>query len=420
MPKVRLQSLVLLLLFPALLAGCNRPHVIPVRPEVPVEPAPPVGVEPVKARPTTRDFDESLELPDDQFDLALSLLLFSQKYGGATAKQVEDGLALIDRWRERVKVAVDRRSSHEERIDTLRRFIHGELGFRFDAADPRGHSPDNLFMHRVMERRRGYCVTLSQLYVLLAPAVGIELKGCRVPGHFAVVDPRYPEGDIIESTDRGLPVSRTALYTKHRMSVQSVENHGVFLKPIPDKEVFSTLYSNLGALAAMANRTEEAERHFRKAVELAPANIEAKYNLSTVLAQRGTAESVQEALAEVNTALRMDPNFYRGYTRRAGIRGKYGDPEEAADDLRRAISLRPDLPQAYVEQGVIRYHSGDAKGAKESFVLALEKDERNVDALRNLAVVERELGNSGRADELEAAWRAALPKGASPDGLSGG
>jgi len=418
MRKPRLLSLLILL--PVLWAGCNKPYVIPVGATETTEPAPPVGVTPPKPRPETRDFETSLALPDEEFDLALSLLLFGQVYGGASLQQVEEGLELIDRWRERVKVAIDRRNTREERVDVLRRFIHGELGFRFDAADPRGHSPNNLFMHRVIERRRGYCVTLSQLYVLLAPAAGLELQGCRLPGHFAVVDPTLPEGYVIESTDHGMPVSRTALYTRHRMSIQSVENHGVFLKPIPDKEVFSTLFSNLGALAAMAGELIDAEAHFRRAVQLAPNNIEARYNLSTVLAQRGTPSAIQEALAEVNEALRMDPNFYRGYTRRAGIRGRYGSKDEAEADLRRAFALRPDMPQAYVEQGVLRYHNGDREGAKESFLTALERDDANVDALRNLAVVERELGNTGRADELEAEWRRALPKGASPDGLTGG
>lgn len=419
MSASRLLRLILLALMAGALAACNTPTHLRPTPTAPdiADPSSPRHVpEPSalfwtpRVHSPIRDLRQLLDLPEESFDLAVGLMLFARDHGGATPEQVEAGLAQIALWQRRLFTLTRGLRTHEERLDEMRRFLHVELRFRFDPEDPRGHDPRNLMFHHVLERRLGYCVTLSSLYVLMAPAARVKVSPIRLPSHFAVLDETQDPPIMLETTDRGLPVSRRAVYSRYRMSVQSIEVNGVFHSPIGHKEIFSTLYSNLAALAALSGKENDAERHILRALALAPKNIEARYNRATLLARRTDPESIQEALREVNEAIRLDPNFYRGFTRRAALNGQWGDMAQAEADLRRAFSLRADLPQAWLEQGVIRYRQSDLKSAKESFEKALELEADNIDALRNLSVVETELGNPTRARELEARLRAILPQ----------
>lgn len=412
-PLAAKASIALLLALP--LAGCNTPVVDPI-PTDPGELGNPGTsgdgfsglVWRPRAHPAIRVLDDSLALPEAEFDLALSLLLFARDRGGAAPETVDAGLAEIDKWQERLNYLTRSLRTMEQRTDALRTFIHDELGFRFDSGDPLGHNPDNLMFHRVLERRRGYCVTLSMVYVLLAPAAGVRLAPVRLPGHFAVIDLSTDPPVMLETTNRGLPLSRVGAFTKYRMSIQSVDQNGVYLSPLTGRTVFSTMYSNLAAIHAIKGEEAAALTAVNRAVELSPSNAEALYNRATLLAAAGDAASVQAALRDVNESIRLDPNFYRGYTRRAAIKARYGDRTEATADLQKAKRMRPDLPHAHIEEGVIKYNDGDVAGAKECFEAALKLDAGNPDTLRNLSVVEAELGNTERARELEAKWRRAV------------
>ncbi|NUQ35780.1 MAG: hypothetical protein HUU29_12670 [Planctomycetaceae bacterium] len=352
------------------------------------------------AHADTRDFREALDLPPERFDLALALLLFAKEYGGAAGDVVESRLKLIDQWAGRLRSRVRSMRSLEQKVYALRDMVHDELGFSYDGSDPRGMSPGNLFFDRVLERKRGYCVTLSLVYLVLARGADLPLYGVRLPGHFAVAYDDNSQQVVLETTAEGRPRGRIELYTSYVMSAKSVDQTGVYLNKLSDREIFSTLYNNLGGLRLFANDDGGAREGYLKAIDLAPANIEARYNLARSLMRSDAVDDLQNAMAQLNESISLDPHFYHGYCARAGLYDRCGEPEKAQADLRKAKGLRPNLGGAYVEEGVIRYRNKDIKAAKESFELALAREPDNLDALRNLSIVEGELGNAERSKEL--------------------
>ena len=71
------------------------------------------------------------------------------------------------------------------RLDGLRRVLFdGDAPFVGDADDY--HHPDNSFLDRVLERRRGLPILLSVVYVEVARRAGVALAGVGLPGHFVV------------------------------------------------------------------------------------------------------------------------------------------------------------------------------------------------------------------------------------------
>ncbi len=359
-----------------------------------------VSPSPHKTYPKTRNFEGSLALPEAEFDLALSLLLFADRYGSENV-DVEGWLTVLDAWADKLAFQLHGVRGENARIYVLRSFIHDQLGFAFDHQDASGLNPENLFFDRVLARKRGYCVTLSMVYLVLAERVGIKLAAVRLPRHFAVMSEEKEKEQIIETTKGGRPRSYVELYSSYTFAREAVEKHGVYLTKLNRESIFSTLFNNLGGLAALANYHDAALEAFNQAIELSPKNLEARYNRAGVLMKFQRSESFDQALFDLNESLRLNPDFYHAYCRRADLYDLIGQSQAAAQDLMRAKTLKPTQTTAYIQEGIIAYRAENYSLAQQRFEEALKYDSEDRDALRNLILTELQLGNQKRAQELE-------------------
>lgn len=111
---------------------------------------------------------------------------------------------LVDRFRRRMHS--DAPVAHKLR--QLLQYFFQELGFELD----RNHyyAPENSYIHRVVERRRGIPVTLALVLCEIGHGAGIPLRGVSFPGHF-LVKCRLPEGDVVIDPGDGRSLSRDDL-----------------------------------------------------------------------------------------------------------------------------------------------------------------------------------------------------------------
>jgi len=68
-----------------------------------------------------------------------------------------------------------------DRAMALVHYMAGERGFAGD--EQNYHRPDNVFLHRAIERRTGLPLTLTCLYLLVARRAGIKAEALALPGH---------------------------------------------------------------------------------------------------------------------------------------------------------------------------------------------------------------------------------------------
>lgn len=97
---------------------------------------------------------------------------------------VQQVLAEVDALLARVRARLPADASALHKLRMLNHFFFEELGF----AGNRNHyhDPDNSYLHRVLERRRGIPVSLAVLWLELAQGLGLEAQGVGFPGHFLV------------------------------------------------------------------------------------------------------------------------------------------------------------------------------------------------------------------------------------------
>ncbi|MCA8912769.1 MAG: tetratricopeptide repeat protein [Planctomycetes bacterium] len=355
---------------------------------------------------TTGASNETLDemLQHDDFDLPRALLLFSEKYYPEFAKvpdhklDIPAKLARFDKYTRQLKDSLRHDHSPRQRVRTLVDFIHMKLGLRFDQHDSRGENYENLFFDSVLQRRYGYCVTLSLAYLVFGQAAGLDVAGVRFPGHFAVL---YKDTDtdgtpyekILESTDFGDVRDELYYWSEYRFSVTAVQNRS-YLTAMTDKEIFGTLYNNLAGITFVGGDSQLAIQRYTRSLELAPTNAESYYNRAIV---EHNSDLDRDALRDLNEAIRLDPNFTLAFIARAGVLWKAGERDAALKDLGEAKRKRPEWPQPWMLEGLFQAEQGDVDAARESFHKVLEIDPGYKSAHIALAELEHKAGNEAEA-----------------------
>lgn len=97
---------------------------------------------------------------------------------------VSGTLAFLDEVARRCGELLTPPNSARERCMIMNRVIFHEYGFHGATKD--FADPENSFLHKVVERRRGLPITLSAIYLLVARRMEFELEPIGLPGRFMV------------------------------------------------------------------------------------------------------------------------------------------------------------------------------------------------------------------------------------------
>lgn len=105
----------------------------------------------------------------------------------------------------------------------------------------------------------------------------------------------------------------------------------------------SVAHNNLGKHLIKEGRLAEAERHLARALEIAPANVDAKHNLAAIHLIRGEYAEAQGLLLQI---LERNPNDVDALVNAAVLLEKAGKLRDAKDFAEEAHRLDPDHRQA--------------------------------------------------------------------------
>jgi tetratricopeptide (TPR) repeat protein len=131
------------------------------------------------------------------------------------------------------------------------------------------------------------------------------------------------------------------------------------------------------------------------------------YNHGQVLAALGR---VDEALADFNHVIDVDPNYPEYRFDRGNLLAKLGRYAEAIADYADAMRLSPPFPELYYNRGDARAALGDINGALQDFGYVLDLEPGYLEATISLATLLIEAGDPGRAAEHVRAGLALAPE----------
>lgn len=108
---------------------------------------------------------------------------------------------------------------------------------------------------------------------------------------------------------------------------------------------------------------------YNTAIKLNPEYTGVYYNRGLLLEEQG---DLAGAIADYTNVIRLDPKHARAFNNRGGLLKKKGDLAGAIADFNTAIRLNPSSPEAYANRGVIRQDQNDIKRAVKDFTKVLE------------------------------------------------
>jgi tetratricopeptide (TPR) repeat protein/4-amino-4-deoxy-L-arabinose transferase-like glycosyltransferase len=156
------------------------------------------------------------------------------------------------------------------------------------------------------------------------------------------------------------------------------------------------VHNNLGASLLQRGDTEEALRHLKEAVRMAPSYAQARYNLALALAASG---SDQSAIAELVRVVALDPSHAAGWLRLGALRLRLGDSRGAVEALRVSFKLAAEGTTKYL-LAIALLDVGEVAPAKRLLEELVAESPSQADARVVLAEIFLGEGNVGRALRL--------------------
>ena len=87
----------------------------------------------------------------------------------------------------------------------------------------------------------------------------------------------------------------------------------------------------------------------------------------------------EEAISDLNEAIRLKPNYAEAYLIRGLSKNNLGRREEAISDLNEAIRLKPNYAEAYLTRGLVKGNLRKVEEAKVDYQMALKLAEQQGD-----------------------------------------
>ncbi len=242
------------------------------------------------------------KLKDDKINLSKTLLAVSKDWD----KNVDEVFfqtsveALIEEVNKRIKDT----SQPPEIVAALREVIHNKFGYRYtDQLDPQGIplNPNELFLHGLLETQKGYCMTLSLIYLIAAEHLEKPIYGVALPNHFFA---RYDSKDSqinIEATEGGIPLPDSYYYNRFGVEKDSP----FFMKSLNKKQTLGAYFSNVGMAYYKQNFPKKAVFYLDLATQINPLSVEARNNLGNIYSE---LKEFKNAIKQYEAAAKADPN----------------------------------------------------------------------------------------------------------------
>ncbi len=128
----------------------------------------------------------------------------------------------------------------------------------------------------------------------------------------------------------------------------------------------SEAHNALGQLLALTSRPEEAILHFDRALSdmLYKDAYLVRCNKGQVLHAMGRKD---EGLAELERCVSLAPRYCRGHRELGRVKLEDGKPGDALASFRRYAELCPKEPDAWYQLGVVEMKLGDPEKARDAF-----------------------------------------------------
>ena len=172
--------------------------------------------------------------------------------------------------------------------------------------------------------------------------------------------------------DNWLAHNNFGVHLKREGFTQEARKH--FEKAIASRANYAEAHLNLGGIHLTENRLDDALAAYLKTAEVSPGYAEAYYNIATVYSQKGENEKAIEYFLKT---LKLDREFIKAHNNLAGIYASEGQLDDAVVHLTEALILDPVFHDARYNLALIYQHRGQLDDAKKELMRILAYEPGN-------------------------------------------
>lgn len=126
-------------------------------------------------------------------------------------------------------------------IDHINEYLFHELGIQGNSADY--YNPENSFLHKLIQTRKGIPITIGILYMLISSRLGLPIYGVPLPGHFILKFFNEEDEIFFDPFYNGKIYSRRTCY-RYLQNV-NVENQEKILNGCSNLDIITRVLKNL-------------------------------------------------------------------------------------------------------------------------------------------------------------------------------
>ena len=204
--------------------------------------------------------------PPQQIDLALAKLTIDKLIDPAI--DLDTHLKKIDAMVVRIKTMPDFGVSDTTKMLALKRYLYepGEWNnhqpYQYDLDDPMGTKISNKLLPRYLASRKGNCVTMPFLFVILGQRLGIAVAASTAPLHvFVKFTDEAGATHNLETTSGAHPAREVWYRQQMPMTDQAIAN-GIYLQPLTPKQT-------VAVMATVLAEHYFEQQEFEKAITIA-------------------------------------------------------------------------------------------------------------------------------------------------------
>lgn len=174
---------------------------------------------------------------------------------------VESTLEQLDAMAADVRKRVPLQASKRDTLEALRSYLYqpgpwnNNQPFRYDLDDPLGRTVRNKLLPTYIARRKGNCVSMPLLFLLLGKKLGLDVAAATAPEH-VFVKFRDEAGNVvnIEATSGGF--KQDASYRRDMPMTDQALANGLYMRALGKRETVALMISTLIESYGETNKPE--------------------------------------------------------------------------------------------------------------------------------------------------------------------
>ena len=260
--------------------------------------------------PNLQEIRAILDQPDEQIDLARTKLTIDRMIDPSI--DIESYLKRLNAMAKKIKTMLPADASSLLKMETLVQYLYkagpwnDNQPYRYDLDDPFGRNIRNKLLPTYLTTRRGNCISMPFLFIILGQKLGLDVTASTAPLH-VFVKYRLDEDHYrnFEATSGG-PKLDSTFQRDMPMTKQALDN-GVYMQALSKRETAAVIASTLMEFYRQQGEYERSIALANLVLEYYPKDVTAMLNQSAAYRDLMKLEFVGKfrSPADIPLAFRM-------------------------------------------------------------------------------------------------------------------